>query len=553
MEKSDNFCIFNGMKGPDLTLILQQQLDVANETNRILLARIDDLGRTIEELRAELSISNLKREELMATVTSMQKALLERDTDLSKQKRINKGLSKLVANKSEKHKPANGTEDVSENNTTTSSSRTDTAYITKERGNNGAKRKEHFNIETVVEEIFPAEKDFDPALASLIKYRDSISYEYIPGKFIKRIRRQYFYSQNGTVYSGKLPAKPLFNSNYDGSFIAGMAQLRYMYTMPVERIVKLFGDNGFDLPKPTAHNLLKKAAALLDNLHKAMRMAVLSDKYLGCDETYAKVLVQETGKNGLHVKKGYVWVAVAHNLGLVYFFYEDGSRKEDVILDFLRNYKGTIQSDGLAAYRKLGEKGFPDIMRLPCLQHIKRKFKDCGKDADAEEIVNLINRLYHNNHLHKIGEDGWTEKKELCFRQKYAPPILDKIQEKLTKITKRPGYIPDSDIYEAVTYMQNEMSDIRNIFTASNYLLDNNAIERVNRCISLMRHNSLFFGSHAGANRAVIYYSLACSCRQRGINFFEYISDIMNRAAILPPTASVESYRELLPDKWHKS
>ena len=484
MEKSDNFRIFNGMKGPNLTLILQQQLDVANETNRILLARIDDLvGRTIEELRAELAISNLKREELMATVVSMQKALLERDTDLSKQKRINKGLS----NKSEKHKLANGTEDVSENNTTTSSSRTDTAYIPKERGNNGAKRKEHFNIETVVEEIFPAEKDFDPALASLMKYRDSISYEYIPGKFIKRIRRQYFYSQNGTVYSGKLPAKPLFNSNYDRSFIAGMAQLCYMYTMPVERIVKLFGDNGFDLSKPTAHNLLKKAAALLDNLHKAMRMAVLSDKYLGCDETYAKVLVHETGKNGLHVKKGYVWVAVAHNQGLVYFFYEDGSIKEGIILDFLRNYKGTIQSNGLTTYRKLGEKGFPDIMRLPCLQHIKRKFKDCGKNADAEEIVNLINRLYHNNHLHKIGEDGWTEKKELCFRQKYAPTILDKIQEKLTKITKRSGYIPDSDIYEAVTYMQNEMSDIRNIFTASNYLLDNNAIERVNRFISLSK------------------------------------------------------------------
>lgn len=100
-------------------------------------------------------------------------------------------------------------------------------------------------------------------------------------------------------------------------------------------------------------------------------------------------------------------------------------------------------------------------MRLPCLQHIKRKFKDCGKDTDAEEIVNLINRLYHNNYLHKIGGDGWTEKK-LRFRQKYVPPILDKSQEKLSKITKRSGYILDSDIYEAVTYMQNEMSDIRN-------------------------------------------------------------------------------------------
>ena len=67
-----------------------------------------------------------------------------------------------------------------------------------------------------------------------------------------------------------------------------MAQLRYMYTMPVERIVKYFKDNGFELPMSTAHNLLKKAAVLLDNLYNTMRMAVLSDKYMGCDETYAK-------------------------------------------------------------------------------------------------------------------------------------------------------------------------------------------------------------------------------------------------------------------------
>lgn len=53
-------------------------------------------------------------------------------------------------------------------------------------------------------------------------------------------------------------------------------------------------------------------------------------------------------------------------------------------------------------------------------------------------------------------------RKKLRFRQKYVPPILDKIQEKLSEITKRSGYILDSDIYEAVTYMQNEMSDIRN-------------------------------------------------------------------------------------------
>ncbi len=541
------------MKSSEFTLALQRQLDVANETNRVLLARITDLGKTIEELRAELAISNLKREELMATITSMQEALLQKDEDVNKQKRINKGLSKLVSNKSEKHKPSVPVSSGAENNNITSSSPINNTYIPKERGNNGAKRKEYFNLETVVEELYPTEADFDPALARLMKFRDSISYEYIPGRFIKRIRRQYFYSQNSTVYSGKLPQKPLFNSNYDGSFIAGIAQLRYMYAMPVERIVNYFRENGFELPKSTAHNLLKKAAGLLDNLYKAMRMAVLTDKYLGCDETFAKVLIKEPTKSGLHVKKGYVWVAVAHNLGLVYFFYEDGSRKEKILFDFLKDFNGTIQSDGLAAYRKLEKSGLQNIMRLPCLQHIKRKFQDCEQNSDAKEIIDLINHLYHNKHLHKIGENGWTEEKELRFRQKYAPPILDKIQRKLFKISQRSSFIPKTDIYEAVTYMQNEMADIGNIFTSPYYQLDNNAVERINRCISLMRHNSLFFGSHAGADRAVVYYSLACSCRCRGINFFEYISDIMNRAAALPPTAPIEAYRELLPDKWNKS
>lgn len=57
-----------------------------------------------------------------------------------------------------------------------------------------------FDLETIIDEVFPTDKEFDPELARLMKFRDSICYEYIPGKFIKRVRRQYFYSQDGTVY-----------------------------------------------------------------------------------------------------------------------------------------------------------------------------------------------------------------------------------------------------------------------------------------------------------------------------------------------------------------
>ena len=81
--------------------------------------------------------------------------------------------------------------------------------------------------------------------------------------------------------------------------------------MPVERIVNYFSENGFNLDKQTAHGLLKKTASLFENQHKAMRNAVKED--------------------------GYIWVILAAHLGLT-FFYDNGSRSEEVILRQLENY-----------------------------------------------------------------------------------------------------------------------------------------------------------------------------------------------------------------------
>lgn len=97
-----------------------------------------------------------------------------------------------------------------------------------------------------------------------------IRYELIPMRFIKKIYHAHTYTQNDEYFSGKAPDAPFLNSQYDGSFIAGLAQLRYMYAMPVERIVKFFNDNGFDMDKSTAHGLLRKTENLFENLYKAL-------------------------------------------------------------------------------------------------------------------------------------------------------------------------------------------------------------------------------------------------------------------------------------------
>ena len=111
--------------------------------------------------------------------------------------------------------------------------------------------------------------------------------------------------------------------------------------------------------------------------------------------------------------------------GLSYFFYDDGSRSEKVILKELDGYKGIIQSDGLGAYKKVAMLSGGKITRVACLQHCKRAFlEDEVKDnPDATKVAALANSLYHNEHQHRIGEDGWTVDDNLKWNGRHVSRI----------------------------------------------------------------------------------------------------------------------------------
>ena len=95
-------------------------------------------------------------------------------------------------------------------------------------------------------------------------------------------------------------------------------------------------------------------------------------------ETYYKILVQEKNSKGKGVRKGYLWVVVGINTRVIHLLYDDGSRSEKVILNELDCCKNIIQSDGYSVYQKLESDVYLNIKRIPCLQHIKRIFIDCG-------------------------------------------------------------------------------------------------------------------------------------------------------------------------------
>lgn len=519
------------MNDKEIIVLLQRQLEVSQAT--------------IEGLRTALSEMKSTIEDLKKTIRSLEQALKDKGVETARTKKALKNVAALM----EKHNERQPLPIEPDPEFTPKAEKT--KYDPKSRGNNGARRLEHMECEERV--IVVAPQGVDLAGARFLRYQTSIRYRVEPMKIIKEIHKVALYSKDGTIISGKAPVTPLQNSNFDGSFIAFCAQMHYMYSMPMNRIASWLADNDFRIGRGTIGGLLSKATAVFSRLHECLRQAVLEDSYISGDETFHKVRVEEKNDKGLKIKKGYIWNLVAHHLRLAYFFYSRGSRSEKVFEEIIEGYNGTFQSDAMSIYRKLGDGKYYGINRIACLQHIKRRFIDIKEIPKAAEILRLFNLLYDREHRHRIGRDGWTVADNLQWREEYAPPILARIEEKLNAVKTDPHVPADSDLMGAVKYALNEWEWVPAIFSRGDYDLDNNLIERMQRLVSLLRRNSLFFGSHKGGETAAMYLSLVVSCRLNGVNVMEYISDILNRCASWSPTTPLEQYRNLLPDRWKRS
>lgn len=128
----------------------------------------------------------------------------------------------------------------------------------KKHTNNGAKKKTHPECEVETIEIEPDSPDFNPELAKYIGSVDVVRYEMIRMRFIKKIYKVRKYVQDEKIFKGTAPAAPLLNSQYTSSFIAGLAELRYLHGMPLENAVGYFRSAGFDLDKGSAQKLVSK-------------------------------------------------------------------------------------------------------------------------------------------------------------------------------------------------------------------------------------------------------------------------------------------------------
>lgn len=308
---------------------------------------------------------------------------------------------------------------------------------------------------------------------------------------------------------------------------------KYQDHIPLNRQEAMFARLGFELTRNRMCEWLRFVAELLHPLHKALKLELLKLKYLQADETTIKI---QDGDEAGKCHTGYLWGLLGPPpVNLVYFHYAD-SRAAEVPRSLLDSYEGVLQTDYYAGYNPVY---VPErTVRAGCWAHVRRKFLSIQKLAEGEvkKALKLIAELY------RLENSDRTVEKTLAVRQQRSVPVLAQLHEHLSSWSIRS--LPQSDVQRVLRYALSQW-DALTLFAADPRLaLDNNLIENQMRPIALGRKNWLFAGSHEGAMRAAIFFSIINSCRLNKINTWQYFNDV------LPKLAAGAMAAELLPNRW---
>lgn len=337
---------------------------------------------------------------------------------------------------------------------------------------------------------------------------------------------------------GALPPRPIEKGIAGPGLLAHILISKYVDHLPLYRQLQQFRREGIRLPPSTLDGWVKSSCRLLMPLAEALKGEVMEVSYLMADET--PIRVQDRHKKG-KTHQGYYWVYYDPLMPKAYFDYRK-SRSRAGPNDLLSHFEGFLQTDAYNGYDEIIRR--KEVTPVGCMAHARRKFFDAQNNdpVRADWMLKVIKRLYKIEHQAKEAALSYPERHR--FRKEQAGPILLEMKRWLDKEVL--NVLPKSAIGKAIGYMLNQWSKLENYLLDGRLEIDNNLVENAIRPVALGRKNYLFAGSHDGAKRAAVIYSLLATAKAHEVNCFEYLKDVLTRISDYP----YRQIADLLPDNW---
>ena len=401
----------------------------------------------------------------------------------------------------------------------------------------GKRKSDLQYLETVIDEhTIPEEKlnEYFPHGYDVLPHNTYYTVEYIPAKFIEHEHHVFKYAgKHGEgIRVADAPEKLLPNSILTPSLAAGVFVAKYLNAVPLARLGEEFERLDMNLSRQTLANwMISMSDRYLELLYRRMHQEILKSKLIHCDETPFKLVVPEKTSNS----KAYMWVYhTMETYGsppIFIYEYQDG-RSSDMPRNFLKNYVGTLVTDGYQVYHKIAEERPDELKVAGCWAHCKRKFDDVlkalkttnPKGAISAEAHKRIAAIYHVDHLCKTS----SLEERLENRQRSVKPLVDAFFDWLKSIDTT-GLDRSGGLYGAIRYALNQEPYLRTFLDDPIVPLDNNDAERSIKKFCVGKHSWHMISSKRGARASAILYSLAETSKANGLKPYEYFKYVLEQ------------------------
>jgi len=404
----------------------------------------------------------------------------------------------------------------------------------------------HLERQQVVHDLPESEKICSQCTKPLSPMGEEISeqYEFIPAKLmvLEHIRPKYVCRPcAGNIKIGPMPYQAIDKGLAGPGLLAEVLINKYEDALPLYRQEQRWQRLGVELSRSTLCAWVAGCARLLEPLVFHMKeKALLASLKIHVDDTPEPVLTKGKGKT--HTGRLWVYIGGGGPAPPCTIFDYSQNRSQEVPKQFLKGYKGYLQADAYAGFDGLYVSG--EIIECACLAHARRKFYEITQAVKApclaDEAIAFIGKLYDIER--HIKEFDVQQRK--FYRKRYAKPILKRFKCWLN--LHKEQTLPKSPIGKAISYALNHWRALCHYLREGYLDIDNNAAERAIKPLVLGRKNYLFFGSHEGGKYAAIIYSLIATCKQHGVNTYDYLKDVLARL----PSQKIGKIDELLPYNW---
>jgi len=379
---------------------------------------------------------------------------------------------------------------------------------------------------------------------TVIGYEESEQLEVEPAKYFvlvtKREKRTCTGCKGTKIVTAPLPARIIEKGLVSDGVVIGTIIHKYCDHLPLYRQSVILGrESGVQISRATLDGWVMQVGELLRPLVGVMRRELVQGSYLQADETPVEVQMHDRRRGKNH--QAYLWQYGRPGGETVFDFRLGRDRAGPKY--FLQDFHGLLQTDGYAAYDKVGASG---MVHAACWAHARRGFANVVKlnpgDPAASPIVARINELFAVDA--EAREQGLSVEARHRLRQQKAPELLEKIKAAIE--AAKPGALPGGALEKACQYALGLWPRLTCFLQYPELELSNNLIENSMRPIALGRKNWIHIGSPEAGPKVAAILSLIETCRRLKISVRDYLS------AILPGLANVRMRHlpALTPTAW---